>query len=83
MQLQVAITTADRISREFFSSWLEEWFAVQLPFSLADVHVQQSEVAQVLLLPVNLAIAKLEAAGSDDQVKHLRAAAAKLGQTLE
>jgi isopentenyldiphosphate isomerase len=79
MQLTAQLTTANRFSREWFSTWIEEWYAVQLPFALADVHMQASEVAQIKLVPITAARKLLESAGIDQQPRRLDAAATKLG----
>lgn len=63
MQLHAEVTDANRLSRKVYATWIEEWFAVQLDFTLADVQIQTAEVAQVKLLPVEEARALMAVDG--------------------
>lgn len=79
MQLAVSVPRTAMFARDFYSTWIEEWFVVQSTFALADVHMQVSEVAQVKLLPMADARKLLADAGINGQVARLDAAAALLG----
>lgn len=79
VKLVVLPTQLTRITRQFYPTWIEEWFAVQVDFKLAAIKLQASEVAEVQVMDVAAAQTLMNAAGIRPYATELQAACAAFG----